>query len=385
MLAVTYPGDANSSKTYGGSPLSIATALRRYAPSTIGLDLALPKNHQIRRYAWNLKEAALLRGSGGYQYSDEFLNRIWRNDSRISTADAVINMFQNYSDEFFFSTKARRLFYIDQTLDQLFNFYVDNARISERHRRTAIEREKRQYRACEKIICKSNWAAASVIDNYGVAPEKVAILKPGGNIDPAAYAAFEQQRAKLPLQEVTAFSADRPLRVVFVGKEPRRKGLFRFIDALPFVEQAHRRVHLTVIGPELSTVPPDYRDVPGVEWVGPIDKGRDTQRFIDLVSKNDLGILLSTIDAGGLSLREFQMLGLAVLAPKVGGSWEMAVEGAGLFVNPTDGPEVIAGFINRLLDEPGLVSTMKQMAWAARHELTLDYAAQELLRLAYED
>ncbi|MBV9064608.1 MAG: glycosyltransferase family 4 protein [Methylobacteriaceae bacterium] len=358
-------------------------AMQQYAPAAIGLNLALPADHQRRRYLWNLKQVLQLRGAGGYQYSHKFSEHIWRQDPRIEDIDATINMFQHYGDEFFYKTSARRVFYIDQTLDQLFNFYVDNARISASQQRAAIEREARQYRDCEKIICKSEWAKASLTGTYGIAPEKIAILKPGGNIEPRAYREFEMRRLGEMQSDRPASDAGAPLRFVFVGKEPARKGLYRFIDALRFVERAAERVRLTVIGPEVATVPAKYKALEGIEWIGPIDKGRDTARFIDLVSANDIGILLSTIDAGGLSLREFQMLGLGVIAPKVGGSWEMAVEGAGLFVDPTDTPVMIGDLIERLLADRGLVSRLKQTAWDARNTLTLDHAASELLRLAY--
>ena len=169
------------------------------------------------------------------------------------------------------------------------------------------------------------------------------------------------------------------MRFVFVGKEPRRKGLFRLLDALQRVPDYARRMRLTVIGPDHDQIPDSYRSLAGVDWRGRIDKRRDPGGFLKTVAAHDVGVLLSTAEATGLSLREFQMLGLALIAPNVGGSPEMIAKESADLVEPSAGPDEIAKVVDQLLNSPERVLAMKQTSWSQRHHMSWAESARQLL------
>jgi glycosyltransferase involved in cell wall biosynthesis len=377
-ISVTFPGDANLVSTFGGAPYYLLQALRRHDPAATGLAL-VPRNLRLRRYAWNLREQLFLRGSRGYQYSDLYLDDLWRGEPRDIADRVVVNLGPLYGVDYFHKSRSKKTFFIDQTLTQLHVGYLPKfLPTSARHRRDSIEKEKRQFAACDLVMCMCQCAANSVVSDYGIDPDKVVVILPGGNIDADAYARFEQQRlATVPLD---ALCSDRaPLKFVFIGMEPDRKGLFRFLDAIDRVPDVAKRLRLTVIGPSGDSIPKKYRGRPEIDWLGRIDKTKEIARFIDTVANHDVGILLSTAEATGLSLREFQMLGLAVLAPDVGGSPEMLVHGAADLVSRTDGPEQIAHIILDLLNNPDRVAKMKRAAWASRREMTWERTASNML------
>src|ERR1700722_17876353 len=194
LLTISFPGNAESIATFGGAPHYLIKAFQRQALDSIGLDLTPSVGNNRRRYRWNAKEMVNFRGLGGYQYSDEYLHDIWRNQPVEAPDRIIINLFQMYDTKFFKKTASKKIFYIDQTLRQLFSGYKQVPAVSKAHQRVAIEKEQTQYRSCELVICMCRWAANSVIAEYGVSPEKGAVVLPGGNIEDQAFRGFVKDR-----------------------------------------------------------------------------------------------------------------------------------------------------------------------------------------------
>jgi glycosyltransferase involved in cell wall biosynthesis len=373
-IFVTFPGNANDFRTFGGAPYDLQNALNEIGETAGGLDLSPSPAHPFKRYAWNLKEAMLLRGIGGYQYSDCYLNDIWRHEQARLHSGVLINLFPLFNTKLFDRHDLKKVFYVDQTLVQLYDNYDSTKYISSNHRAASISKEKRQYELADLVICMCQWAADSVVKDYTIPQERVAVVVPGGSIDHRSLPSFHDEKVGRREEGVREFNRSRPLRFVFVGQEPSRKGLFRFLDALKTMTNAQERVRVTVVGPK-TECPVEYRDLLGVDWLGRISK----DIFVDVVGAHDVGILLSTGEATGRSLREFQMLGLGVLAPNVGGSPEMVAPGAGRLIEKDDGPEQIAMVIRDLLENPESVARMRGAAWSARHEMTWNASAKNMV------
>jgi hypothetical protein len=68
-------------------------------------------------------------------------------------------------------------FYLDATTRQVFNDYGSGGRIAASFQRLVLERERRVYQAAGNVICMSQWAADSVINDYGINPAKVPVTK----------------------------------------------------------------------------------------------------------------------------------------------------------------------------------------------------------------
>ncbi|MEM8852602.1 MAG: glycosyltransferase family 4 protein [Pseudomonadota bacterium] len=309
--------------------------------------------------------------AGGFQYSDGFLDRLWRQDPP-SPSDTIVSMFQLVPERIARSHRGRLWFYVDQTLRQLFTGYGLSHRISPGVQAAAIGRERAQYLRADGVICHSAWAARDVVESYGVPPTHVHRVVCGANLNTAALQRWEAS-AKPPQDRLNG-----PLRLVFVGKDWQRKGLDRLIAALDLVRRDGVDVHLTVIGVEPESLPLPYRFAEGVHFKGVIGKDAGSDALIAAVSAAHVGVLLSTAEAGGIALREFCRLGLPVIAPDVGGAREYVCPGAAVLVGPHEGARTIADVIKGLAQDPDRLLAMQRTAFAARHRASWDHAVDDV-------
>lgn len=364
---VTFPGDATRISTFGGTPYFITNAINGFGATSQGLDLGRTFETKLRRLLWNGFNVATGRGRGGFQYSDLMLDHLWKKAPAFTKDDTLINVFQLFGKAALRSP-ARKAFYIDMTLDQLFDFY--QLPVSRKIQRMAIAKEKAGYAQVDLVMCKSQWAASSLAETYGVPADRIKVIVPGANVQPA----LARQLGEIPVSP----PGDR-LKLLFVGKDSVRKGLLRLLDAMVFLGELQDRIEINVVGVGEDALPVEYRGRPNVNIIGFVNKDREADRFCSLLANSDLGLLLSTAEAGGLSLREFQLAGLGVIAPNVGGSPEWVAPGAGVLVNPTDTPEQIAAILRDLVLAPERVLAMKQAARAALHKMDWRYVISDMI------
>lgn len=365
-------GDARDPGTWSGTPYHVLLHGRALGIVDDGLplDVTAPAWRR-RRLGWNAVRLVTRREKGGYQYSEAFLDALWSQVS-LRPDDTLVNMFQLYPSRLFERHRGAKWFYVDQTLNQVFHDYGMAGLVGPRIAADALARERAQYEACAGVIGQSEWAARDLLETYGLPPEKVHVAVAGANIDRDALAAWEAGRAHAPA------SAGRPLRLFFVGKEWRRKGLDRLIRAVTLARDEGASVEVVVIGIDPATLPSDLAGAGGVTWAGFIDKRRALRRFLDTVADCDVGCLLSRAEAGGISLREFCRLGLPTIAPAVGGSPEYVHEPAADLVAPEAPDEAIAAIIGRLAGDRGELERRRRLAFEARHLASWDTAVAKL-------
>lgn len=382
-VLVAAVGDSNSPVTWSGIPFHLLQAGRRLGLVDAGMALKVGGGiWSARRAFWNATQ--VLRGSrlGGYQYSPQFLEALWRPFRQEAKGDIVINCFQLFPPSVVQDKSVEKWFFIDQTLQQLFDYYELRATIGRKIAQTAVEMEAQGYAHCSGVIAHSAWAARSVVEDYGVEPSRVFVAVPGANLDAEAYSAWEQSVvAKSGSREI----ADVPLKLVFVGKHPVRKGLDRLLRAVQIARSRGSNCELSVIGCRQSDLPSSLRNVLGVTWLGFIDKRRDAQRFLRVVADHDVGCLLSRAEAGGIGLREYHALGLAALAPDTGGSPEHALAGASLLVKPEEDDNAIADRIGELDGNRALLARMKALAWSRRREFLWESTMSIMAKLLESD
>lgn len=369
-------GDANDIATWSGIPYHLLQEGLRQRAITAGLALTTSgAGWTLKRCLWNLQSMARGDRLGGYQYSISFLEALW---SRVAdqVADArLLNCFQLYPPSVLERHGDRLWFYIDQTLPQLFGAYGIRERIGRRVAEDALHRERAGYLACAGVIVHSRWAANSVINDHGIDKSKVFCIAPGANLDDALYREWAKTyRFKDPRHHAT-------LRLVFVGKEPRRKGLDRLLRALRFARSRGANCTLRVIGCLPEAVDDDLRSVPGVEWFGFIDKRGDTGRYLQVLSECDVGCLLSRAEAGGISLREFHACGLAVIGPDVGGSPDHVIDESAILVDHAATDEQVADILMQLDSDRDRVAKMKQVSFERRHDMTWEPVIRRIAEL----
>lgn len=369
-------GDANDYRTWSGIPFHFLRAGQAAGVLDTGLALsAAGWRWNARRIFWNLKELISTGRRGGYQFTEGFLSRLWRQAEPLYPRDVVISCFPLLPKSVRTDPSIQKWFFIDQTLSQLFFYYGVADTISPRTCEDALAREDLNYRSAKGIIAHSKWAAASLANDYGVPTEKIHVVIPGANLDRLAYERWAARREGIEGRESAG-----SLSLVFVGNYWARKGLDRLIDAFSIAKSHGAAVTLKIIGFPRESAPLRYWSLPGISWLGSIDKRTEAERFMNELDECDIGCLLSRQEAGGIVLREYHALGLAALAPDTGGAPEHTIAEAAILVSPEMNNSSIAAIITQLASNPARVAAMKRAAWERRHEFTWDHAVAQIAR-----
>ena len=369
-------GDVNDVRIWSGIPYHLLQAARPAGVIDAGLALEPDQpGRALRRNLWNLQRLLRGRGTGGYGFSDPFLSRLWRSNPVPLAGHRVINCIQLYPRAVIADARIEKWFFIDQPMRRYLEDYGLAADIGAANLRDIYRREGEGYAAATGIVCNSRWAAEGVIAEHGVARHKVHVVVPGANLDPVAYAHWAEGRAE-PTDQAGA-----PLRLVFVGKAPLRKGLDRLIRALALARRAGADCTLRVIGCAPEALPEALRAVEGVEWRGFIHKQQHAREYLEAVADCDVGCLLSRAEAGGMCLREFHALGLAVIAPDVGGSPDHTLADATHLVKPGASDAEIAALLLHLAAHRAEVTALRARSWAARESALWPAAVGQLARL----
>ncbi len=361
-------GDANDPRTWSGIPYHFLQAAKAAGLLDEGLPLAVDAPAwRLRRWSWNAVSVLSGDRPGGYQYSVPFLERLWASHRDRLQGAVIINCFQLYPPSLVADALVEKWFFIDQTLLQLLDHYGQRPVVGRRVVRQAVERERDGYHAAAGVIVFSQWAAASVVGQYGISSARVHIVAPGANLDSDAYASWEREEERRRAGSGHAPRDPRQrLRLVFVGKEWRRKGLDRLLRGFALARRQGCNATLRVIGCGRESLPASLRDVAGVEWCGFIDKQRDAERFLRMVAECDVGCLLSRADASPIALREYVALGLMVLSTDVGGVADQVVQRASVVLPAQGGDEETAAVLLDLWRHEEEVSLRRAAAWERR-------------------
>jgi len=153
----------------------------------------------------------------------------------------------------------------------------------------------------DQIVVNSTWSQQALLDE-GVPAEKIRVL-------PLAYEASSESKG-FQRHYPDAFSAERPLRVLFLGQINLRKGIGELFEAIKLLTGEH--VEFWFAGPTQIRVPPEFRKHPQVKWFGVVPR-----LAVDHYYRNaDVFILPTLSDGFGLTQLEAQSWKLPVIASR---------------------------------------------------------------------
>ncbi|HWN97245.1 MAG TPA: glycosyltransferase family 4 protein [Methylomirabilota bacterium] len=115
------------------------------------------------------------------------------------------------------------------------------------------------------------------------------------------------------------FTAERPLRALFLGQVNLRKGIRPLLDAVRRL--ADQPIEFWFVGPVQIHVPGDLRDNRRIRWLGPVSR-RDTARFY---RDADVFLFPTLSDGFGLTQLEAQAWKLPIIASRFCG--DVVVDG----------------------------------------------------------
>lgn len=180
--------------------------------------------------------------------------------------------------------------------------------------RQAIWLERRAWLRSTECIVTSQWAAKSLVGDYGIDPKKCHVLPFGPGIQPTH-----------PIQDR---GAHQPLRLLLVARDWERKGGNRVLQVLPLLRRMNLDVRLTVVGPKPTNVTASEQ----VTWIDSL--GRSDMASI--YAESDVLIDLAHANCAAVTLVDAANWGLPVVATGVGATEELVHNGRTGIVVPND-------------------------------------------------
>jgi glycosyltransferase involved in cell wall biosynthesis len=196
-----------------------------------------------------------------------------------------------------------------------------------------VSLERDVYRRAHHVFTMSEWARASVIDDYGIDPGKVTATGAGTNLIP-------------PEDGLTAHDA--PI-ALFVGREWRRKGGEVLLSAWPGVAREVPGAQLWIVGTADSP-----RTSHGVTWHGRVGP----EALSALYRQASVFVLPTCYDMSPHVLREALGYGLPCVTTTVGGIPEIVEDGVDSHLVAPGDVGQLASALSRLLAEPKLAASM---------------------------
>lgn len=320
-------GDPHDPATLSGIPKHLFDALeRRYGP--------LPRvDYQLSPLQRALVAARSVRPSRARWQERYHLNRLSFRLRSANLRRAVSRVPGGLVLQVFGVVEPSEqpfVIYADQTWQMAAEHWPAWLPSQVREREEWVEREQRMYRRAEHVFTMSRQAAESLRTSYGLRDDRVTVV--GGGLN------FET------LPALVASEREEPV-VLFVGRDPLRKGCDTLVAAFRIVRERFPNARLQIIGTR------EAPEEPGVEVLGPVP---DRRTLEDAYRRAAVFCLPSRHEPYGLALLEAMAYGVACVGTMVGGIPEIIDDGVtGRIVEPDD-PQALADVLVSLLDNPEL-------------------------------
>ena len=204
---------------------------------------------------------------------------------------------------------------------------------------------RRAFDAAAAIVTWSQWAADSVVRDYGAPEDKVRVVRPG--IDMSRFG---------PATDAPANA--RP-RVLFVGGDFSRKGGDDLLEAMKLLgDEAELDVVTSVRPSSIPTASPTR-----------VHLGLDhsSDELFDLYRRADIFVLPTTGETYGLVFAEAMASGLPVVATNIGAIPEIVEDGGSGLLVPPNSPASLADALRTLVRQPDRRRSMGERGLQLAH------------------
>lgn len=214
----------------------------------------------------------------------------------------------------------------------------------------------------DRIVVNSTWSRRALVDE-GIAPEKVVVV-------PLVYPRGDDLR---PVRNSTptAFTRNRPLRVLFLGQVIARKGIVELTEAIQMLRG--RPVVWSIVGAGDSTLINRLKEFPAVAVSGQIDRRAVVRHY----QEADIFILPTHSDGFAITLLEAAAFEVPTITSSFCG--EVVKDGLTGIILPHVAGAAIVNAIEQVLRRPELLLFMRAKL-AGQRLRGLDELADDLLR-----
>ena len=220
---------------------------------------------------------------------------------------------------------------------------------------------RRECDVADRIVVNSIWSRDSLVGE-GVSAEKISVI-------PLSYEA-PRGSGDFVRSYPERFTAERPLRVLFLGQLILRKGIVETLAAAALLQK--EPVEFWFVGRGDVKLPSQWRAYPNVRWLGSVPRSQTGEHY----RKADLFLFPTHSDGFGLTQLEAQAWKLPIVASRNGG--DVVKDGQNGLVLPEVSAAAIAEAIGAVLRNPDQLARFSQRHLGGRH-FELDGLAESLL------
>ena len=351
-IALVQQGDPARASTWSGVPAGLTKGLRAAGCEVIPVDA-------------EFRGAGVLAERLRMSWADQATSRAFaaafgataqRRLRALTGVDGVVTIGSGYS----LSTDLPRVTFEDMTVAQALRqpdpVY---ASLSERAAARWKNRQRRNYELSTACCAVSNWAAASVREDYGIPAAKIRTVGFGTNVEVA------------PVERDWSVP-----RFLFVGADWERKRGPAVVSAFAKVRQSIPEATLELVGGH-----------PKVDAEGVIEHGRlplgspeGQQKYVQLLTRSTCLLIPSKFEPFGIAHLDAAVAGIPSIGSTVGGAVD-AIGGGGLVVDPTDPAALPAAMLE--LADPNTARRLGARGRARSADVTWTAVAQRVLEALF--
>lgn len=219
-----------------------------------------------------------------------------------------------YTELAYLKTNIPIVYCCDSTIIQLIDYYQGLSNLLPVSKRELAHIEQRAIDRADLLVYSSHWAANSAINDFGAAPDRVAVLPFGANFP-----------VVLPREEALRHQRSTRCQLLFVGVEWLRKGGAIAFDTLVELNKLGIDAHLTICG----CTPPAGFEHEKLTVIPFLDKNNNAQldRMVELYREADFFLLPTRAECAAVSFCEASSFGLPSFTTDTGGIADFVVEG----------------------------------------------------------
>lgn len=234
---------------------------------------------------------------------------------------------------------------VDAPVQSLFEYYTEFSNLTRQNRFEASILTKLAFRRADLIIASSEWCKEESIKHCGIAPDKIAVVEFGANIDNADIPEIKHE-----------YDSSKPLRVYWSGVNWVRKGGDVAFDCCRELIKRGYQIEFHITG--MKELSKEIKDLPWVYNHGFLNKNNpeEYQRLIDIMSNQDIFLFPSRAECSSIAVCEANAFGLPCFVYDTGGTANYVVNGKNGCVHSLNAKGVdFADSIVAILNENSLI------------------------------